>query len=414
MVGDAREKLTELPDDSVHCVMTSPPYWHLRKYHGQDGMIGCEPTLKEHLDNLVEVFREVRRVMRPDATLWLNYGDAYANDAKWGGSTGGKHNKRLHGKTGIGRAKRKTGFKPKDLMGLAWRVAFALQDDGWYLRRDIIWHKTNPMPESAKDRPTTAHEYLFLLSKKSRYYYDQEAIKEPVSGTANARTAKHNTAASRKERANPDAKHTATKETRGMRSGPFVAGWANNSPTYSDQDPRYAKRKRAVPPSHEGHEETSHRSLDDPKYDKRRRCTPKDVDGRCARLGRAPGWRREPGVGPKTTEAGSGIKNNESMQAALVDLVETRNCRSVWTFPTAPFLGTHFATFPPALCERPIKAGCPEGGVVLDPFAGVGTVGLVANRLGRDAILVEISPEYAEMARARIIDDAPLFAETAK
>jgi DNA modification methylase len=159
--GDALEVLQTLPADSVQCCVTSPPYWGLRDY-GVAGQIGLEATVEEFLSRLVEVFREVRRVLRPDGTAWVNMGDSYS----WGS----------------GRA-----LKPKDLIGQPWALAFALRADGWYLRRDIIWHKPNPMPESTRDRPTTAHEYLFLLSKSASYFYDADAIKEPVTGGAHAR-----------------------------------------------------------------------------------------------------------------------------------------------------------------------------------------------------------------------------------
>lgn len=168
-----------LPDQSVHCVVTSPPYFGLRDY-GHDGQIGLESTPEAFVGKLVEVFREVKRLLRDDGTLWLNLGDSYANDGKWGGSSGGKHASALHGDTGIGRGKVTTGLKQKDLVGIPWRVAFALQADGWYLRQDIIWSKPNPMPESVRDRCTKAHEYLFLLSKSPRYYFDSAAIEEPA------------------------------------------------------------------------------------------------------------------------------------------------------------------------------------------------------------------------------------------
>lgn len=176
--GDCINVLRTLPAASVHCCVTSPPYFGLRDY-GADGQIGLELTPSEYVAKLVEVFREVWRVLRTDGTLWLNLGDTYANDGKWGGTTGGKHVAELHGQP-IGRTRRNTGLKPKDLIGIPWRVAFALQDDGWWLRSDIIWAKTNPMPESVADRPTKAHEYLFLMTKSERYYYDAEAIKEPA------------------------------------------------------------------------------------------------------------------------------------------------------------------------------------------------------------------------------------------
>jgi hypothetical protein len=181
--GDCRVVLASLPAESVHTVLTSPPYWGLRDY-GSPGQLGLEPTPEEYVANMVAVFREVRRVLRADGTLWLNLGDSYANDTKWGGSSGGKHVAALHGQTGIGRQKVTTGLKAKDLVGIPWRVAFALQADGWYLRSDIIWAKPNPMPESVTDRPTKAHEYLFLLSKSARYYYDADAVREAGDASA--------------------------------------------------------------------------------------------------------------------------------------------------------------------------------------------------------------------------------------
>lgn len=175
--GDCRDVLGGLPDGSVNCCVTSPPYFGLRDY-GVEGQLGLEPAPDEFVSAMVEVFREVRRVLRDDGTLWLNLGDSYANDGKWGGSTGGKHASALHGNSGIGRRLLTTGLKPKDLIGIPWRVAFALQADGWYLRQDIICHKPNPMPESVTDRCTKAHEYIFLFAKSERYYFDADAIKE--------------------------------------------------------------------------------------------------------------------------------------------------------------------------------------------------------------------------------------------
>lgn len=179
--GDCRDTMHAMITDGVkvQTIVTSPPYWGLRDY-GVDGQIGHEPTLRDFIDTLTDVFDLCRELLADDGTAWVNMGDAYANDTKWGGSTGGKHVTALHGDTGIGRQKRNTGLKAKDMMGQPWRLAFALQDAGWYLRRDIIWSKPNPMPESVTDRPTTAHEYMFLLSKSERYYYDADAIKEPA------------------------------------------------------------------------------------------------------------------------------------------------------------------------------------------------------------------------------------------
>src|ERR1043166_4112042 len=177
--GDAVEKLREFPSGSVQCCVTSPPYFGLRDYC-VPGQLGLESSPAEYVDKLTEVCRDVWRVLKEDGTFWINLGDSYANDGKWGGHTGGKHVKALHCSP-IGRNKTYTGLKPKDLTGIPWKVAFALQSDGWWLRSDIIWAKANCMPESVRDRPTRSHEYLFLLTKCERYFYDADAIKEPAS-----------------------------------------------------------------------------------------------------------------------------------------------------------------------------------------------------------------------------------------
>ncbi len=297
-VGDCRELLRVMPNQSVHCCVTSPPYFGLRDY-GHAGQIGMEPTPEEYIAAMVEVFRCVRDVLTDDGTLWLNIGDSYAgagysNHKNTGGAQrddGGKQRHLLG-----------TGCKPKDLIGIPWMLAFALRADGWYLRQDIIWHKPNPMPESVRDRCTKAHEYVFLLSKSERYFFDSEAMKEPAD----------------------PANH---------RDSPGV-----------------------------------------------RRTAPGSADH-------------------------SGFKDGRHY--------ETRNKRSVWTVATQPYDGAHFATYPPALIEPCVLAGCPTGGTVLDPFGGAGTTGLVADRLGRNAVLCELNPEYAQLARNRIFDDAPLFADVA-
>lgn len=190
--GDAVEQLKLIPSDSIQTVVTSPPYYGLRSYlAGEDPSktreIGLERSPHDYVDKMVEVFREVRRVLRPDGVCWLNLGDSYANDGKWGGSTGGKHVKELHGNTAVGRAKKHTGLKPKDLIGVPWRVALALQDDGWWLRADVILAKLNGMPESVQDRVTRSHEYLFMLAKSADYFYDADPIREPHAEDSIAR-----------------------------------------------------------------------------------------------------------------------------------------------------------------------------------------------------------------------------------
>lgn len=188
IVGDCLASLRAMPAQSVHCCITSPPYFGLRDY-GHEGQIGLEDSPAAFAAKLVEVFREVRRVLRDDGTLWLNLGDSYSTQSKWGGATGGKAAAGLHGALGGGRQKARRGIPDKNLIGIPWRVAFALQDDGWYLRQDIIWHKPNPMPESVRDRCTKAHEYIFLLSKRPRYYFDGEAISEALADSTVARLA---------------------------------------------------------------------------------------------------------------------------------------------------------------------------------------------------------------------------------
>tara|TARA_R100001143_G_scaffold62589_2_gene66244 strand:- start:429 stop:1373 length:945 start_codon:yes stop_codon:yes gene_type:complete len=292
--GDCREVLRGLEESSVNCVVTSPPYWGLRDY-GADGQLGLEETPADHVANMVEVFREVRRVLREDGTLWLNYGDSYANTGCQSDAVGGFTGERIRAgkKGGMDSRKRKIppGLKPKDLCGIPWRVAFALQEDGWWLRQDIIWHKPNPMPEGCTDRCTKSHEYIFLMAKSPRYYYDADAVRE------------------------------------------------------SNADPTRTNFQRGV------------------KLDKSRG----DKD-----------WSK-----PYKPAAG-------------------RNRRSVWTIPVNSYPGAHFATFPPELVKPCIMAGCPDGGTVLDPFTGSGTVAEVARANGCKFVGAELNPEYIELAKKRL------------
>jgi DNA modification methylase len=300
--GDVREMLGQLADCSIQSCVTSPPYWGLRDY-GHDGQIGLEQTPDEYVAEMVAVFREVRRVLKDDGVLWLNLGDSYSGSGKGpAGNLGAKHNERhLENKHS---AIVPDGLKPKDLVGIPWRVAFALQADGWYLRQDIIWHKPNPMPESVTDRCTKSHEYLFLLTKSAKYYFDNEAIKE---------------------------------------------------------DAKWSSDKRA-------------------------------------------------GAG-RLTYNGKRQGTNGTGQEAFVSIVDKRNRRSVWTIPTKPFRGAHFAVMPEALVEPCILATSREGDTVLDPFLGSGTVGLVAQRHNRRWVGCELNPEYAKIAEERINKETNIFTE---
>lgn len=313
ITGDALESLRGLDAGSVQCCVTSPPYWGLRDY-GVGGQLGLEATPEEYVSRLVEVFAEVRRVLADDGVLWLNMGDCHVTNPSAMAARG------LRGSS--------WNLKHKDLVGMPWRLALALQADGWYLRCDVIWNKPNPMPESAKDRPTKSHEYLFLLSKSRRYYYAANAIAEPVTGNAHPRG----------NGINPKAH--------------IPSGWNTGPGNHHGREGRYkqpGKNSRVF------------------------------VD-------RVPKPR----------------KQNPSWSHAVRGLVEKRNRRSVWTIATRPFPGAHFATFPPALIEPCILAGSRTGDLVLDHFVGSGTTGVVALRLGRDFLGIELSPEYVAMAERRI------------
>lgn len=307
--GDCLKVLRTLPEKSAHCIVTSPPYWGLRDY-GMKEQIGLEKTPEEYIEKIVHVFREVKRVLRDDGTCWLNLGDSYCGSGQgWGknGKSRGRNSIDTRPVEILCLGKPPTykvnGLKPKDLVGIPWRVVFALQQEGWYLRSDIIWHKPNPMPESVRDRPTKSHEYIFLLTKSNHYFYDVDAVREPQSPTSLQRL-----------------RH----------------GWNGN-------------KKRDWP-------KDSHNNFD--RY-----------------------------MGKTDAE----IKN-----------LKGRNRRSVWTIPTRAYPGAHFATFPEKLVEPCILAGCPKGGFVLDPFCGAGTTGLVALRLGRKFVGVELNPKYVQMAKRRI------------
>ena len=296
LYGDCRETLKNLTNLSVQTCVTSPPYYGLRDYGGEESQIGQEQTPEDYIKQLVEVFSVVRDKLKDDGTLWVNIGDSYYN---YRPSKGKSYPKQTVSKTkqdlpdySSKRNNKLSNLKEKDLIGIPWMLAFALRADGWYLRQDIIWHKPNPMPESVKDRCTKSHEYIFLLSKSKKYYYDNEAIKEPVK-----------------------------------------KDWGT-------------------------------RTRDNGKYH----------------------------------NEGTGLQPHSGLTKSYT----TKNKRSVWSITNKPYKHAHFATFPPDLIIPPIKAGSKQGDIILDPFMGSGTTGMVAKELGRYFIGCELHDDYSELIRQRM------------
>jgi DNA modification methylase len=321
LTGDCRQLLDAMPAASVQCCVTSPPYFGLRDY-GVTEQIGLETTPDEYIAEMVAVFRKVHRVLRDDGTLWLNLGDSYPS----GGRKVRGYDKKLLARATKSRPQ--DGAKPKDLLMLPARVALALQADGWWLRSDIIWHKANSMPESVTDRPTCANEHVFLLTKRPKYFYDADAIREPMAASSMSRLAQNITKQAGSFRANGGTKT----------NGPMKAvGRVDKQRGHSRRHAGFNDRWDAM---------------------------------------------------EKSGQRANGA-----------------NARNVWTIATMPYSEAHFATFPPALAERCIKAGTRPRDTVLDPFGGAGTTGLVADRLQRDAILIELNPQYVSLARNCIAAD---------
>ncbi len=307
--GDCLEVLATMPDNSVHCCVTSPPYFGLRDY-GHPDQIGLEASPEAYVTKMVSVFREVRRVLRDDGCCFINIGDSYAGSGvagppsaknKLNNGVGAVQNNKVM--NGLGRAPTAPGYKPKDLIGIPWMLAFALRADGWYLRSEIIWAKKNCMPESVTDRPTKAHEQVFLLTKSARYWYDAEAVKE------------------------------------------------------KSIDPEGSAKRYESPFWENGKHQTGGYSANGAKHT-------------------------------------AGIKQFDSH----------RNRRSVWSIASQPFPGAHFAVMPKKLVEPCIMAGCPVGGIVLDPFNGAATVGIVALEHGRQYLGIELNPEYVQLSVDRLRD----------
>lgn len=331
-VSDCLKFLRELPNECVNCCVTSPPYYGLRDY-GIEGQIGLEVTPDEYVSRLLEVFREVRRVLKSSGTLWVNIGDSYAGSSK-GAWKNKDAQKEVYipnpGDTQTRMPNTWDGIKPKDLIGIPWMLAFALRADGWYLRQDIIWSKPNGMPESVRDRCVKSHEYIFLLSKSSRYYFDGDAIKTPAKESTIRRVAQ-------------DVEHQA--------------GSSRTLKTNGTMKAIIGGRKRQKQNEYLAH--------------------------------------------------GDPMKRNNSYRE--YEYKPYANKRSVWEVPTMPFKEAHFAVYPVKLIVDCIKAGCPEDGIVLDPFMGSGTTALVARKLNRHFVGCEINKDYVQIADERLKNEIGLF-----
>lgn len=367
-LGDAARVLSTLETGSAQTIVTSPPYFALRSYLDEDhpdkdAEIGTETTPKQFVDSLVEVFDQAHRVLADDGTLWLNLGDSYATKTKGSGGTGRSTLGAESGGNAISEAgklrsqkrqqipvrKVEPGLPEKNLIGIPWRVAFALQDAGWILRSDIIWHKRNAMPSSVTDRPTPAHEYLFLLTKKPRYFYDADAIAEWSHGGAKG--------------SRFDTGKTAIHQL-----GRAQAGERENAAT-----------RKAF-------ELVREHRLTDEHLDALRIVELDDPNA--------------PDPGANLVALASHAKKILGPYAEAILTSGKRNARTVWDIPTQPFAGAHFATMPVTLAERCIKAGSRPGDTVLDPFSGSGTTGLAAARLGRRYVGIDLNAEFLDLSLA--------------
>jgi DNA modification methylase len=440
--GDALQVLKTLPSESVHCCVTSPPYWGLRDY-GVDGQIGLEETLDEWLEKIVQVFREVRRVLRSDGTLWLNLGDSYCGGGRGGigdkSTLGGGRNNQGESRKALAAGKRNlipTNLKPKDLLGQPWMVAFALRADGWYLRSDIIWHKPNPIPESVTDRPTKSHEYLFLLTKSAKYFYDQEAISEPVGRACDNQPKGLERAFSRRRLVSPENRQDDFKYGSGNRER-FIAkeGERGRLNTHLGSSVPWdatgkGRNKRTVwtiatEPFPESHFATFPTELVRPCI-----LAGTSEKGCCPECGS--GWVRiveteyvkSPVHGEGSQIGKNGCPHNMTGMPRVARQDKTigfrpscshYNQRYKDEFPRVRSKRKHKhqdmadqwfrrARKRPGKNDWPIKP-C----VVADPFSGSARTGLVAVRLKRDFIGIELNPKYCIMGKRQIENDNPLF-----
>jgi len=346
--GDALEVLQTFPDESVNCVVTSPPYFGLRNY-GVDGQIGLEDSPDKYIERLTDVFMECFRILKKDGSMWVVIGDSYSGSGRGKGdiSSKGVQSKASFVGDLFTKPYKIAGYKNKDLMGVPWALAFTLRSKGRYLRQDIIWHKPNPMPESVRDRCTKAHEYVFLLTKSTKYYFNHEAMLEPAR--YDGRT---------KMTHGGSAKYL--NDAAGIKTQSAFKGvherWPNKIRGYVSKEGVIG-----LPQQHHGGS-----------------IKPRPFGGK--------------------SQKGTGRNDSGNM---WIDR-PARNKRSVWTVPTKAFKGAHFATFPPNLIRTCIEAGCPPDGVVFDPFMGAGTTAVVARELGRNYVGIELNADYVKIAEERV------------
>jgi site-specific DNA-methyltransferase (cytosine-N4-specific) len=398
LLGDALEQLRTLPDGSVDCVVTSPPYYGLRDY-GTEGQYGLEATPAAYVETMRALFAEARRVLAEDGTLWLNLGDSYSGS--WGNQGRGDEKRPMKQEVHDCRYPDKgsrTGAVPpgsppaKNLLGIPWRVAFALQDDGWIMRNEIVWHKTNAMPESVRDRLSSRHETLFLFSKRPRYWFDLDAIREP-------RTTNYPSGPSR---APSTSKASQQKDLRRWASSPRHrlaidgARTVERRPHAPEATVMAGYLRAALVRMHQTHQWVAS-TLGLPA-EQVRHYFRTDPEG--ARLPPPSVWERLKQVLDldDTYDAAMQVVAGDN---AVLDHAKGRNPGDVWSIATRPYPAAHFAVFPVDLPLRCIKAGCRPGGTVLDPFSGSGTTGAAARQLGRKYIGIDLNPAYHELARER-------------